>query len=100
MREHVAVKRWSERREDEPTKGSPLPGTFYVAHCIQCRCGEVFVSRHALTSKSLLRVHRAQQLADKKARAGNITGSKLRESRAPLTSMRSSPTKAHQPYER
>lgn len=98
MREHVVVKRWSERREDEPAKGVPPPGTFYVEHCLLCRCGEVFVSRHARTTRSLLRVHRAQQLAIKKA-GGNVTSTQL-YNRAPLTAMRSSPTKAHQRYER
>jgi hypothetical protein len=80
MRDHVPVKRWSERVDEEAQPGSPPPGTFYVAHYIQCRCGEVFVSRHSAASRSLLRVHRAQRTAEKRARGADLTGSRLRES--------------------
>ena len=80
MRDHVAVKRWSERVEERARAGSPPPGTFYVAHYLQCRCGEVFVSRHSAASRSLLRVHRVQRIAEKRARGADLNASRLRES--------------------
>jgi hypothetical protein len=93
MHEHAAVKTWSERVENQPdvnvagvvVKGAG-PGwrhllvrrpheagetpTSYVAHYIQCRCGQVFVSRHAATTRSLLRTHVAQWVAEENARSG------------------------------
>ena len=80
MRDHVAVKRWSERLEEQGDPGSPPLGTFYVAHYIQCRCGRVFVSRHAGTTRSLHRVHRVQAIAEKRARGADLSASRLRES--------------------
>jgi hypothetical protein len=67
---HVAVGKWSERVEEPGTPGSPPPGTFYVAHYIQCRCGQVFVSRSQGTTKALWRGHHAQLVAEKNARSG------------------------------
>ena len=93
MREHVAVKTWSERVQDEgdqtalgavvervgrgwrrftARRGDQAAGlpTSYLAHYIQCRCGRVFMSRQPATAKALLRGHQAQNRAEKNARSG------------------------------
>ncbi len=70
MRDHVAVKHWSERVEEQARPGSPPPGTFYQAHFIQCRCGLVFTDRRRATVRSLHRAHRVQVVAEENARSG------------------------------
>ena len=95
MHEHGAVRTWSERIEDpqDPNMGGVVVGgagpgwrhhliahrtheapggapTSYVAHYIQCRCGQVFVSRHSAKTRSLMRAHLAQGLAESNTRSG------------------------------
>ena len=93
MREHVAVRSWSERVPDEGDQAAGIvveepssqgwrrftarrtsraqgASTSYQAHYIQCRCGEVFKSRQPATAKALLRGHQAQIRAERKARSG------------------------------
>jgi hypothetical protein len=90
MHDHGAVKKWSERiQEDLDSEAAGVvaegggrgwrigrreaPGhaaTSYVAHYLQCRCGEIFASRHAATTRSLLRAHLAQWHAEANARSG------------------------------
>jgi hypothetical protein len=93
MRDHVAVKVWSERIDEEhgaavggvvdgtrrswrhpiAARSHEEPGpavTSSVAHYLQCRCGQVFVSPSSGTTRSLLRAHLAQSLAEADARSG------------------------------